>query len=69
MPIRRRAAEAGVFEPSELALLGRVFEQLKRENQSNDARDALASRIIANYRAGVVDESELVSLSKQPLGR
>ena len=69
MPIRRKAAEAGIFNPSELALLGRVFEQLKLDKQSTDARDTLASRIIANYMAGMVDESELISLSKQPLGR
>ena len=69
MPILRKAVEAGIFEPSELALLGRVFEQLKLDNQSNNSREALASRIIANYMAGVVDELELLSLSKQPLGR
>ena len=69
VPIRRKATEAGIFDPSELALLGRVFEQLKLNNQSTEARDALASRIIANYMAGVTDEQELVSLSRQPLGR
>ena len=69
MPILRKAVEAGIFEPSELALLGQVFEQLKLDNQSNNSREALASRIIANYMAGVVDELELTSLSKQPLGR
>ena len=69
MPIGRKAAEAGIFEPSELALLGRVFEQLKLDTQSTDAREKLASRIIANYMAGVTDETELVSLSRQPLGR
>lgn len=69
MPIGGRATEAGIFDPSELALLGRVFDRLKLETQSPDARDALASRIIANYMAGVVDEGELLSLSKQPLGR
>ena len=69
MPIRRKATEAGIFDPAEMALLGRVFEQLKLENQSPDERDAIASRIIGNYMAGVVDEDELVSLSRQPLGR
>jgi hypothetical protein len=29
----------------------------------------IASRIIANYMADVIDEAELVSLSRQPLGR
>ena len=69
MPIRRKATEAGILQPSELALLGRVFEQLKLDRQSPEAREALASRIIANYMAGVVDEAELVTLSRQPLGR
>ncbi|WP_095199109.1 hypothetical protein [Mesorhizobium carmichaelinearum] len=69
MPIRKKATEAGIFDPSEVALLGRVFEQLRLENQSPEARDAIASRIIANYMAGIKDEAELVSLSKQPLGR
>ncbi|MER8373929.1 hypothetical protein [Mesorhizobium sp. M1406] len=69
MSIRTKANEAGVFGPTELALLGRVFEQLKLDGQSPDARDALASRIIANYMSGLIDEAELISLSKQPLGR
>lgn len=69
MPIRRKATDAGIFDASELALLGRVFEQLKLDSQSPDAREAIASRIIANYMAGVTDEAELVSLSRQPLGR
>ena len=69
MTIRSKATEAGILRPSELDLLGRVFQQLKRDGQSPEARDSLASRIIANYMAGVVDEAELVSLSRQPLGR
>ncbi|TPM94951.1 hypothetical protein [Mesorhizobium sp. B2-1-3A] len=69
MPIRTRANEAGIFDPAELALLARVFEQLRLDNQSPDARDAIASRIIANYMAGIRDEAELLSLSRQPLGR
>ena len=69
MPIRRKATDAGIFDEFELALLGRVFEQLKLDNQSRDAREAIASRIIANFMAGITDEDELVSLSKQPLGR
>ncbi|OWK19947.1 hypothetical protein AJ88_34715 [Mesorhizobium amorphae CCBAU 01583] len=64
MPIKRKAEEAGVFDPSEVALLGRVFDRLKIEGQSEQRREALASLIIANYMAGVVDEEELVSASK-----
>ncbi|RUW45534.1 MULTISPECIES: hypothetical protein [unclassified Mesorhizobium] len=69
MPIRRKATEAGILEPEELVLLGRVFEQIKVNSQSKESLDALASRVIANYVAGVTDEAELVSLSRQPLGR
>lgn len=52
MPIRRRATEAGILKPAELDLLGRVFEQLRLAGQSQEAREAIASRIIANYMAG-----------------
>jgi hypothetical protein len=33
------------------------------EHQSNDA---LASRIVAKYMAGIVGEAELISLSRRP---
>ena len=69
MPIRRKAVDAGIFDPSELALLGRVFEQLKVADQTADEQGRLASRIIANYMAGVDNEAELVTLSRLPLGR
>ncbi|PTE12410.1 hypothetical protein [Mesorhizobium helmanticense] len=69
MPIRRKAEEAGVFTPSEVALLGRVFDRLKIEGQSEQRREALASRIIANFSAGITDEDDLVLASKLPLGR
>jgi hypothetical protein len=69
MPIQRRATEVGIFDAAELAMLGRVFDKLTSDSQSPDARETIASRIIANYMAGVVDEGELASLSKQPLGR
>jgi hypothetical protein len=70
VPIRRKAVDAGIFDRAELALLGRVFDQLKPvEDQSPDALGRLASRIIANYMAGIKDEAELVAVSRQPLGR
>jgi hypothetical protein len=34
------------------------------DGQSEQQRETLASRIIANYMAGVVDEEELLSASK-----
>ncbi|MER8441364.1 hypothetical protein NKH36_33715 [Mesorhizobium sp. M1312] len=70
MPIHRQAERAGVvFRPFEVALLGRVFDRLKVGVQSDNQREALASRIIANYLAGVRGEEELLSASRQPLGR
>ncbi|PBB52552.1 hypothetical protein CK223_29240 [Mesorhizobium loti] len=69
MPICGTAEDAGVFNPTELALLGRVFNRLKIDGQSEQQRESLASRIIANYMAGVRDEEELLSASKLPLGR
>lgn len=69
MPIHRKATEAGVFSSFEVALLGRVFDRLKVDAQSEQRREALASRIIANYSAGITDEEELASASKLPLGR
>ena len=69
MPIYQRARDAGVFNPSEVALLGRVFDKLKNEHQSPERREALASRLLANYLAGIRDEAELLSVSKLPLGR
>ncbi|MER9328569.1 hypothetical protein [Mesorhizobium sp. M0488] len=69
MPIHRKAEEAGVFYPSDLALLGRVFDRLTSEVLAEQRRQALASRIIANYMAGLVDEEEPLSASRQALGR
>ncbi|TIW49738.1 MAG: hypothetical protein E5V72_05945 [Mesorhizobium sp.] len=69
MPIHQKAKEAGVFSSSAVALLGRVFERLTIEGQSPQRREAIASRIIANYQAGITDEEELFSASKLPLGR
>lgn len=69
VPIQRKASDAGIFDGSELALLGRVFDKLGLDEQSDGEREMIASRIIANYMAGIKDECELVSMSRQPLGR
>jgi hypothetical protein len=45
------------------------FDKLKDEHQSPEQREALASRLLANYLAGIRDEAELLSTSKLPLGR
>jgi hypothetical protein len=69
MPVRRKATEAGIFSASELALLMRVFEQTRMPAETEAEREARASRIIANYMAGIRDEAELASLSRRPLRR
>jgi hypothetical protein len=67
--INRKAAEAGIFQPAEIGLLGRLFERVKVANDTVDDQEARASRIIANYMAGITDEEELVALSRQTLER
>ncbi|CDX60013.1 conserved hypothetical protein [Mesorhizobium plurifarium] len=69
MPISQRARDAGIFDADELELLSRVFNRLKVDNQTAEQREVLASRIIANFMAGITDEDELLALSKRPLGR
>lgn len=69
MPVDRKAQEKGIFSANEIALFWRVFDQSKVRDESESDREARASRIIANYMAGIRDEEELVSLSKKPLGR
>lgn len=69
MPIHQKAKEAGIFSPSDIALLGRAFDKLKSEHQSPQRREALASRLMANYLAGIRDEDELLAASRLPLGR
>jgi len=67
MPIRRKAVDAGIFERAELALLGRVFDQLKLvDAQSPDAQGRLASRIIANYMARLTVETAAGALAVEP---
>ncbi|RWH73411.1 hypothetical protein [Mesorhizobium sp.] len=69
MPMRQKAHDAGVFLPADLNLLARVFDRLKVDGQTADQREVLASRILANFMAGIEDEEEIVSLSQLPLGR
>ena len=53
----------GIFEPDDLRLLQRVFDQLCDERhltrEDNEAREALAEEIIGAFRRGVTDEAEL----------
>jgi hypothetical protein len=69
MMIHRKATEAGIFKPAQIGLLGRVFDRTKVAGESPAEQEARASRIIANYMAGISDEDELIALSRQALGR
>lgn len=57
------------FTPEETAMLGRVFDRGSVEGETAEQKEARASRIIANYMAGITDEAELIELSRRPLGR
>ncbi len=57
------------FTPEETAMLGRVFESGRVADETEVQKEARASRIIANYMAGITDEAELIELSRRPLGR
>jgi hypothetical protein len=57
------------FTPAETAMLGRVYDRGNFEGETAEQKEARASRIIANYMAGIKDEAELVALSRRPLGR
>ncbi len=70
MPIKRAIDRTGgMVTPEELDLLRRVFNQLSKPGDADEVRSGLASRIIANFQAGIREEKELLSLSRQPLGR
>ena len=57
------------FTPDETAMLGRVFDNGAVEGETAEQKEARASRIIANYMAGITDEAELIELSRRPLVR
>ena len=70
MPIKRAIDRTnGVFTPDDIDVLQRVFDRISEPGDNDDQRDGLASRIIANFQAGIRDEQELLSLSRHALGR
>jgi hypothetical protein len=69
MPVNRKANEIGSFNAEEVALFWRVFDALKVPDESEADAEHRASRIIANYSAGITDERELIEMSRKPLGR
>ncbi len=69
MAVYRKAREAGIVQPADLELLGRVFDATSSPEESERDREARASRILAYFMAGINDEGELKTLARQPLGR
>lgn len=69
MPDHQDVDHLGTFGPAELDLFDRVLAKLKVNELAEQDREPLAQRVMANYMAGITDEDELVSLSRQPLGR
>lgn len=69
MSLYRKAEEAGIIQPAQLALLSRVFQATSQEGESQADREARASRILGYYLVGIEDEDELRTLAKQPLQR
>ena len=68
MPINRAIDRTGgVFTPEDLALLHRVFANSSKPADTNEERDWRAARIVANFQAGIKDEQELLSRSREPL--
>jgi|GEM_PF-2476208 len=61
--------QRNTFSPDETAMFGRVFDSGNVEGETAEQKEARASRIIANYMAGITDEAELIELSRRPLGR
>lgn len=67
MPLRRYG---GAFEPADLALLQRVFDQLCIERRlaqkDKEEREDLAEDIVTVFQKGITDEADLVeALSKR----
>lgn len=65
MPIRRRAAEAGVIQPAELEMLGRVFDATEEAGESEAQREERASAILRLFEKGTTDEDALIFLVKE----
>lgn len=69
MPHEDARSRSGAFGPGQLQLLGRVLKRIGGDDLDDADRQAMAQRVMANYMAGFTDEDELITVSKQPLGR
>ena len=62
MPIRTILKDHGTLTPSQVALIGRVFDQLAAKMSDPAERESLAARILAAYQSGITDEDELAAV-------
>lgn len=69
MPIEKLAKQEGSFNPEEIELMARAFARAADSISEAGKREAIASRVLANYLAGIEDEDELAMLSRRPLSR
>lgn len=58
-----------IITPIELALVGGVFDRQKDLPETADKREQRACCVIAYDQTGIVNEAELIELSRRPLGR
>jgi len=65
MPIRRKAAEAGVSRPGDLGKLGRVFDATAVKGETAEERERRAANILRHFEDGLNDEATLISLQKR----
>ncbi|MER9091518.1 hypothetical protein NKI34_10370 [Mesorhizobium sp. M0700] len=64
MSLKDRAAGAGIFKPSDLELLCRVLDTTLPEGASAREREAHAATIVTLFKAGIVEEADLVATFK-----
>ncbi|MBN9069844.1 MAG: hypothetical protein J0H60_26315 [Rhizobiales bacterium] len=69
MPVTRTVQHLGNFTTDEVDLFWRTYDATKGDGETEADKEHRASRIIANYMAGITDEDELTELSRRPLGR
>jgi hypothetical protein len=65
MPIRRKATEAGVFQPADLGMLSRVFDATAVLGETEEEREVRAAKILRHFEEGMTDEATLRSLVKR----
>lgn len=65
MPIRRRAAEAGIIQPADLEMLGRVFDATGEPEETEAQREDRAAAILRLFQKGTTDEDALTFRLKE----